>query len=487
MKRTLKTCMIVIVMVLSGAVQNESKAQVSASISFQTFYDELSPYGEWIYYPSYGYVWSPDDSYSGFHPYRSGGHWVWTDDYDWLWASDYDWGWAPFHYGRWLYDSYYGWIWVPDYEWSPAWVVWRNGGGYYGWAPMSPGISINLYFGSYSPSYDYWCFAPRQYINSSRISDYYVDVRQNTTIINNTTVINNYSTRNNSYVTGPSRRDAERYTGSQIRSTSISESRNPGKIRVRGNEVAIYKPSISRQSSGNDVPKKFERYNANNKNDRANTRNNDRIETRSTNNPEVRRERNEPVKERYDIRNQPERKSNEVIPERPSNKEIREQRGQERRTFERPQQNQGTIERPQQQQRPDVRPQQERRTIERPEQQQRPDARPQQERRIIERTQQQERPDVRPQQEQGRIERQQQQQRPDVRPQQERRTIERSQQQQRPDIRPNENRRQRQEAPVQNPNNQQREIQRNVNSPGQTPANNSNGNNNGRGRGRGNG
>ena len=76
-----------------------------------------------------------------FRPYNTGGHWVWTDEYGWMWASEYAWGWAPFHYGRWVFDDYYGWMWVPGYEWSPAWVEWRTGGDYFGWAPLGPGVS----------------------------------------------------------------------------------------------------------------------------------------------------------------------------------------------------------------------------------------------------------------------------------------------------------------------------------------------------------
>ncbi|HET6724229.1 MAG TPA: hypothetical protein VFH07_15825, partial [Chitinophagaceae bacterium] len=68
MKRILKTCMIAMGVLLFGAVQNKSSAQVSVNVSFQTFYDDLSPYGQWIDYPQYGYVWSPDRRYRDFHP-----------------------------------------------------------------------------------------------------------------------------------------------------------------------------------------------------------------------------------------------------------------------------------------------------------------------------------------------------------------------------------------------------------------------------------
>src|ERR1035438_2542995 len=67
-------------------------------VSYQTFYDQLSPYGQWIDYPEYGYVWMPYVD-AGFKPYATNGHWVYSDD-GWVWASGYDWGWATFHYGR---------------------------------------------------------------------------------------------------------------------------------------------------------------------------------------------------------------------------------------------------------------------------------------------------------------------------------------------------------------------------------------------------
>ena len=72
MTRILRIPMMAIAILLFGAVQNKTSAQVSVSVSFQTFYDELSPYGQWIDYPEYGYVWSPADRYNDFHPYQSG-------------------------------------------------------------------------------------------------------------------------------------------------------------------------------------------------------------------------------------------------------------------------------------------------------------------------------------------------------------------------------------------------------------------------------
>src|SRR5208283_644645 len=111
-----------------------------------------------------GYVWIPNVD-AGFSPYQSNGHWVMTD-YGWTWVSDYPWGWAPFHYGRWAYDNFYGWFWVPDIYWGPAWVCWRHCPGYYGWAPLGPGISISVGFSwCNNIPYNHWVFIDEQHIN----------------------------------------------------------------------------------------------------------------------------------------------------------------------------------------------------------------------------------------------------------------------------------------------------------------------------------
>src|SRR5882757_3247585 len=111
-------------LLVTGSSITKTSAQDEGYVSYQTFYDDLSPYGEWVNDAQYGYVWVPNVD-QGFQPYYTDGRWVMTE-YGNTWVSDYTWGWAPFHYGRWTYDEYYGWIWLPDTEWGPAWVTWRN-------------------------------------------------------------------------------------------------------------------------------------------------------------------------------------------------------------------------------------------------------------------------------------------------------------------------------------------------------------------------
>ena len=56
-----------------------------------------------------------------------------------------DWGWVTFHYGRWAHDQRLGWFWVPGDEWGPAWVDWRRGDDFVGWAPLPPDDVIEEY------------------------------------------------------------------------------------------------------------------------------------------------------------------------------------------------------------------------------------------------------------------------------------------------------------------------------------------------------
>jgi hypothetical protein len=266
MKRILLMTALVVLATLGGSLRNSASAQVNVDISYQNFYDELDPYGDWIDYPEYGYVWVPRESRGGgFRPYETNGHWVWTDDYEWMWVSDYSWGWAPFHYGRWFNDPYYGWVWVPGYEWSPAWVAWRDGGDYYGWAPLRPGFNISISIGSYNPPVDYWVFAPRRYISSPRIYDYCMDRGRNVTIINHTTIINNYggNRRTNVYINGPRRNDAERYAG-RINPVRFREASSASGSRFRNNEVSLYRPRVQQDNNRQYTPRTFNRYDGNN-------------------------------------------------------------------------------------------------------------------------------------------------------------------------------------------------------------------------------
>ena len=113
-------------------------AAAQESIDIDTFYDELAPYGQWVWHPRYGYVWLPETVSDNWRPYTVG-RWTYTDEYGWYWDSNEPFAWAVYHYGRWGYDPDYGWFWVPGDTWAPAWVQWRYSDDYVGWAPIGPG------------------------------------------------------------------------------------------------------------------------------------------------------------------------------------------------------------------------------------------------------------------------------------------------------------------------------------------------------------
>ena len=231
------------------------KASAQISIDFQIFYDDLSPYGDWVDNSDYGYVWLPNVS-RGFTPYGTNGHWIYTYA-GWTWVSNYSWGWAPFHYGRWFYDDYYGWLWAPDNEWGPGWVTWRRSNDYYGWAPIGPGISINIaYSNGYNLPYNQWTFVRNRDFGRTNITNYYINSSNYTTIINNTTVINNIQTDNSSsvkYNAGPDRNEVQRQTGTTFTPVVMKERNNPGQS-LSNNELQIYKPRIERNNTGGSKP-----------------------------------------------------------------------------------------------------------------------------------------------------------------------------------------------------------------------------------------
>lgn len=119
------------------------------------FYSSLAAYGTWTYHNRYGQVFVPAVRVTGpnFRPY-SRGNWEYTE-WGWTFVSHQPFGWATAHYGRWFYDSRLGWAWVPGTQWSPAWVTWRTGGGYVGWAPMPPGATYTSSYNVYSTG---WVF-----------------------------------------------------------------------------------------------------------------------------------------------------------------------------------------------------------------------------------------------------------------------------------------------------------------------------------------
>jgi len=230
----------------------------SGGPTYQTFYDQLGPYGSWVNYPGYGYCWVPNQVGPDFSPYMTNGHWVYTD-MGWTWVSDFAWGWGPFHYGRWFEDPYYGWMWLPGYNWAPAWVVWGDYNGYYGWACIGPHEVLSPH---YRPDARHWHFVEHQYMGRH---DFDRHVVRNEVVAHNITEINQHvniighaNTYNQSvFFSGPKAEEVERFSGQKIERVQINNVRAPEQTRVNGNQINIYRPNIVRSDQQHGAPNKI--------------------------------------------------------------------------------------------------------------------------------------------------------------------------------------------------------------------------------------
>jgi hypothetical protein len=247
------------VFIFGASALQQAKGQ---EISVDYFYDNLSG-GNWIDVEGYGYGWQPDIAVNdqNWRPYADG-YWAYTDD-GWTWISYEDFGWATYHYGRWANLADYGWIWFPgeDLDWGPAWVSWRTGGDYVGWAPLPPRGPGFVYEGRpIGPQVDiefdigpqYYNFCEVRYIGEPVLRNYIAPPVQNITYINNTVNVTNITVRNNVvYNYGPnyevmsahSTRPIQRLNIERQSVTNLSAAAKSGALtKVQGNKLVVAAP-----------------------------------------------------------------------------------------------------------------------------------------------------------------------------------------------------------------------------------------------------
>ena len=231
-------------------------------VSVDFFYNNLSG-GNWIDVEGYGYGWQPDVAVSdpNWRPY-SDGYWAYTD-YGWTWISYEDFGWATYHYGRWANLADNGWVWIPgsDLDWGPAWVSWRTGGDYIGWAPLPPRGADVVYEGqpigaSVDVEYDigpqYYNFCDIRFIGEPVLRDRIFPPTQNITYITNTVNVTNIYVQNNVvYTYGPnynvvneySSRPIQRLTIERQTAGDLSAAAKSGALtKVQGNKLVVAAP-----------------------------------------------------------------------------------------------------------------------------------------------------------------------------------------------------------------------------------------------------
>jgi len=243
-------------------------------VSVDFFYNNLSG-GNWIEVADYGYGWQPDVAVNdpNWRPYADG-YWAYTDD-GWTWISYEDFGWAAYHYGRWARLADYGWIWFPgsDLDWGPAWVSWRTGGDYVGWAPLPPRGPGVVYEGQpigaqadieFDIGPEYYNFVDVRFIGEPVLRDRIFAPSQNVTYINNTVNVTNITVKNNIvYNYGPdynvlsarSSRPIQRLSITRESATNLSAAAKSGALtKVQGGKLVVAAPQKLSKSAPGAAP-----------------------------------------------------------------------------------------------------------------------------------------------------------------------------------------------------------------------------------------
>ena len=247
----------VIVVLMLGMTGTAKVSAQEMDVSF--FYDSLAPFGEWIDVAPYGWVWTPYGVAPEWRPYIDG-RWVYSD-FGWTFVSPEDWGWAAYHYGRWVYSAEYGWIWVPGTVWGPAWVAWRYGGNFIGWAPLPPeagwsfdsGLMLGGFDMDYGLDWDYWNFVELSRFMDRDLRRYVISSTRNINLIRETRNVTDYKIVNHRIVDDNiDLARITRATGRKIRTyriTELQEGTNTRLARLKGTEIAMFRPAISSRRS----------------------------------------------------------------------------------------------------------------------------------------------------------------------------------------------------------------------------------------------
>jgi hypothetical protein len=243
-------------------------------VSIDFFYNNLNG-GNWIEVEGYGFGWQPDLAVNdqNWRPY-SDGYWAYTD-VGWTWISYEDFGWATYHYGRWAKLADYGWVWFPgsDLDWGPAWVSWRTGGDYVGWAPLPPRGPGIVYEGRPISGYvdidfdigpAYYNFVDVRYIGEPVLRERIVPVSENITYVSNTVNVTNITYQNNVvYNYGPdyntlstrSSRPIQRLQLERQTNVNVNAAAKSGTLtKVQGDRLVVGAPMKINKSTARVAP-----------------------------------------------------------------------------------------------------------------------------------------------------------------------------------------------------------------------------------------
>jgi hypothetical protein len=170
----------------------------------------------------------------------------------------------------------YGWVWVPgrdaDLEWGPAWVSWRTGGDYVGWAPLPPETiavvesrpltgHLDVEFNIGPACYN---FVDVRYIGEPVLRERIIAPGQNVTYIQETVNVTNITYKNKTvYNYGPDINVINRSSTRPIQRLRLDREQNVdvaaavksgGLTKVQGDRLIVASPMRINRSAGQIAP-----------------------------------------------------------------------------------------------------------------------------------------------------------------------------------------------------------------------------------------
>jgi hypothetical protein len=248
-----------------GASVSPKPAAADTEIDVSIFYASLAPYGQWVDVAPYGWSWIPGNVDYGWRPYTVG-RWNWVEPYGWTWGSEEPWGWATYHYGRWTWADDYGWAWVPGTTWAPAWVAFRYGDPWVGWAPLAPGagyrydaafdavgLDAEVSIGAFA-----WTFVQSRYFAASDLGSRVLLPAYSRPLLARTRWTTRYAAVDGGYANrGVDLAVVEKALGATVTRHRLREAAAPEKGsggRVEGDAVVLYRPRIARKAVAQPPP-----------------------------------------------------------------------------------------------------------------------------------------------------------------------------------------------------------------------------------------
>lgn len=251
------------------------------TVSFQSFYDVLSPMGEWIqitkedidedlnegegqsyssaYYADEEmlFIWKPSVE-NGWKPYMNG-KWEYTD-HGWLWISSDKWGNSTYNYGRWWNSPKYGWVWLPGYTWAPAWVKWKVAGNHFGWTALTPKARWKSDDGITGANYKYtnndkdWVFVSDGNFAGDITKSNIVPSSENSALVKSGNDIINITKNDDKIITGgPEINDVEKRTGKTFKRKRLKFGSSKEKPLIGNEDIVMGREKFNKYSLNNDA------------------------------------------------------------------------------------------------------------------------------------------------------------------------------------------------------------------------------------------